>query len=70
MTKSPSLFSINKTRSLVTGGRRLDYSIYRSTYSNSWRLEFTDDVGTSYLWEDPFVSEQAALSVARYVLEQ
>ena len=70
MTNSSSGFSSTQARSLALWGRRFDYAIRRFEGANTWRLEFIDDQGKSFLWEDPFVSENAALSVARYLSQQ
>ena len=70
MTNISSRLPFNPPNSLVVGGRRINYRIYRDQGKNSLRLEFVDNEGTSFLWDDPFVNEDAALSVVRYIFEK
>ena len=42
-------------------GRRFEVEIYCASDEDYWVLEVINDEGVSFLWDDPFAADKAAL---------
>ncbi len=53
----------------MVDGRRFEIDIYRLDDQDCWTLEVINDEGGSYVWDNVFATEQAALDTALYAFE-
>ena len=66
----PSIVSSELSQSVLVEGRRFQIDFYRAEDEDFWTLEVINDEGTSFIWGDPFATEQAALDAALTVFEK
>ena len=55
---------------MLVDGRRFDIDIYRLDDEDCWTLEVINDEGHSFVWDDLFATEQAALDAALAAFEK
>ena len=66
----PSIVSSDLSQSVMVEGRRFDIDIYRAEDEDFWTLEVINDEGTSFVWDDPCATDQAALNAALAAFEK
>ena len=65
----PSIISSYLSQNVMVDGRRFEIDIYRLDDEDCWTLEVINDEGRSYVWDDVFATEQAALDAALVAFE-
>ncbi|WP_300074739.1 hypothetical protein [uncultured Ruegeria sp.] len=63
-TDEMQLIMSDKCKSVLVDGYRFEVEIYRLDNQDQWTLEVVDFEEASYVWDDKFSSDQAALDVA------
>jgi hypothetical protein len=72
MSKSDDKFTLieSKLSGLITQDDiTIEVSIYRGDAEKTWLLEVVDEEGTSIVWDDRFVTDQAALDEVKRTIE-
>ena len=65
----PSIVSSDLSQFVLVEGRRFEIDIYRAADEDYWVLEVINDEGVSFLWDDPFATDQAALDAVLAAFE-
>ncbi len=60
----PSIVSSDLSQGVMVDGRHFRIDIYRAIDGDFLTLEVINDEGTSFVWDDMFATEQAALDAA------
>ena len=55
---------------ITQDGESIEVCIYRSDAERTWLLEVVDEEGTSIVWDDRFVTDQAALDEVKRTIEK
>ena len=65
----PTLVKSDKSQSLLVDGYPFSIEIIRLETEQTWTLEVVDHEGTSYVWEERFLSDSDARNEAIQALE-
>ena len=72
MSKSDDEFTLieSKLSGFITQDEiTIEVCIYRGDAERTWLLEVVDEEGTSIVWDDRFVTDQAALDEVKRAIE-
>jgi hypothetical protein len=61
---APNIVTSGLSRQVPVNGHNLTIEIYRLEHDKAWTLEVVDEDGTSIVWDEQFVSDQAAIDEA------
>ncbi len=70
MEAEPELIHSALERQITLEGISVSIFIYRSETDPTWLLEIEDHLGGSTVWDDPFLTDQAALDEAQKTIEE
>ncbi|CUH48750.1 hypothetical protein [Ruegeria atlantica] len=66
----PSFVSSDLSQSVSVDGSRFEICIHRTSGQEYWTLEVINYKGKSFVWDDPFGTEKAALNAALVAFEK
>lgn len=66
----PNLITSGLSRRVTVEGHKLSIEIYKLEHGKGWTLEIVDEEGTSFVWDDLFASDQAAIDEALNIIEK
>ena len=65
-----SIISSDLSQSVMVDGLRFEINIFCTEGQDFWRLEVLNYKGKSFIWDDPFATDQAALGAALEAFER
>lgn len=68
MSEEPKLIISPLSQSISSKGHTVEVHIYQLEGEKDWALELEDEHGNSFVWDDGFVTESAALTEAKQTI--